>query len=153
MPIGVKDRDADVWEALLAVADVAGGTWPARARAAAVAFVTEGKESSPSLGVRLLSDLRIVFADRDKMLTDDILGKLHALDDAPWGDLGGKPLSGLRLSRLLHPYGIKPKPVRIGAEVARGYVRVDLYDAWKRYLSQPVAKTVTPVTDVTTAEQ
>ena len=50
MPPGVNDRDADVWEALLAVADVAGGNWPARARAAAVAFVTEGKDSSPSLG-------------------------------------------------------------------------------------------------------
>lgn len=149
MPAGVNDRDADVWEALLAVADVAGGTWPARARAAAVAFVTEGNESTPSLGVRLLSDLRIVFADRDKISTDDILAKLHALDDAPWGDLRGKPLSNLGLSRLLNPYGIKPKPVRIGAEVARGYVREDFHDAWKRYLSEPVAKTVTPVTDVT----
>ena len=153
MPPGVNDRDADVWEALLAVADVAGGNWPARARAAAVAFVTEGKDSSPSLGVRLLSDFRSVFAEADKAWTDDILAKLHALDDAPWGDLGGKPLSNLRLSRLLHPYGIKPKPVRIGADVARGYVREDFHDAWKRYLSQPVAKTVTPVTDVTRDEQ
>ena len=39
MPDGVEDRDADVWEALLAVADAAGGYWPARARAAAVALV------------------------------------------------------------------------------------------------------------------
>ena len=28
MPAGVEDRDADVWEALLAVADEAGGHWP-----------------------------------------------------------------------------------------------------------------------------
>ena len=28
MPDGIEDRDADVWEALLAVADLAGGDWP-----------------------------------------------------------------------------------------------------------------------------
>ena len=91
---GVNDRDAD--EALLAIADVAGKNWPARARAAAVAFVTEGKDSSPSLGVRLLSDFRSVFAEADKAWA-----KLHALDDAPWGDLRGKPLSALKAAPSL----------------------------------------------------
>ena len=28
MPAGIEDRNADVWEALLAVADLAGGDWP-----------------------------------------------------------------------------------------------------------------------------
>ena len=28
MPEGIEDRNADVWEALLAVADAAGGDWP-----------------------------------------------------------------------------------------------------------------------------
>ena len=32
MPKEIKDRDADVWEALLVVADAAGGEWPRRAR-------------------------------------------------------------------------------------------------------------------------
>src|SRR5215207_4648064 len=44
MPDGVEDRDADVWESLIAVADAAGGKWPARARATAVALVTESKQ-------------------------------------------------------------------------------------------------------------
>ena len=48
MPAGVEDRDADVWEALLAVADAAGGDWPERARAAAVALVAQSKESTPA---------------------------------------------------------------------------------------------------------
>jgi hypothetical protein len=39
MPDGLEDRNADVWEALLAVADLAGGDWPERAREAAVALV------------------------------------------------------------------------------------------------------------------
>ena len=61
LPDGVADRDGDVWESLLAVADVAAGDWPTRARVTAVAAVTDSKEHPPSLGIRLLSDLRIVF--------------------------------------------------------------------------------------------
>src|SRR5262249_52846618 len=61
MPEGVTDRDADVWEALIAVADAAGGDRPRRAREAAKAIVKRSKESTPSLGIRLLSDLRNVF--------------------------------------------------------------------------------------------
>jgi hypothetical protein len=63
----IQDRDADVWEALIAVADLAGGTWPARARAAAVALVAEAKDTEPSLGVRLLADLRTVFGSADEL--------------------------------------------------------------------------------------
>jgi Protein of unknown function (DUF3631) len=83
VPAGVEDRDADVWEPLLAVADVAGGTWPKRARVAAVTLVAESKESTPSLGVRLLSDLREVFDGTDKLTTEAILKNLHAIDEAP----------------------------------------------------------------------
>src|SRR5215831_6257772 len=39
MPSGIEDRDADVWESLLAIADAAGADWPQRARDAAVALV------------------------------------------------------------------------------------------------------------------
>jgi len=41
MPNGIEDRDADIWEALLAVADLAGGQWPDRSRVAAVALVAQ----------------------------------------------------------------------------------------------------------------
>lgn len=149
MPDGVTDRDADVWEALLAVADVAGGTWPVRARAAAVALVTEAKESTPSLGLRLLADLRDLFGDADKVPTDTLLRKLNAIDEAPWGDMRGKPLSDLGLAKRLKGYGIKPKLVRIGESVSRGYARQDFHDAWKRYLRPLTAKPVTPVTHAT----
>ena len=152
MPDGVTDRDADVWEALLAVADVAGGDWPQRARAAAVALVTQSKESSPTLGVRLLMDIRGAFGDADKMATDAILKKLHAIDEAPWGDMRGKPITDRGLARLLNGYAIKPKLVRTGGDVARGYAREDFHDAWKRYLPPLAADSVTSVTDVTGAE-
>jgi len=153
MPGGVTDRDADVWEGLLVVADAAGGTWPERARAAAVALVTEAKDSSPSLGVRLLSDLRDVFGAADNLATTTILDKLHQIDEAPWGDMRGKPLNDAGLARRLRAYGIKPKVVRIRDHTFRGYAKEDFHDAWKRYLPPLDAKPVTPVTPVTRGQK
>ena len=109
MPPEVQDRDADVWEALLAVADAAGEGWPERARVASVALVTLAKESCPSLGIRLLGDLRGVFGASSTMPTEAILKALHDLDEAPWGDLRGKPLNDRGLARLLRPYDVRPK--------------------------------------------
>lgn len=44
MPNGVEDRDADIWEALLAVADLAGGHWPTTAREAAVTLIAASRQ-------------------------------------------------------------------------------------------------------------
>ena len=113
LPDGIEDRDADVWEPLLAVADQAGGCWPDRARVAAVAHVAQAKEKSPSLGLRLLGDLRTVFGENDQMPSKFILEELIALDESPWGDLGGKPLDARRLSHMLVDYEIKSRTIRM----------------------------------------
>jgi Protein of unknown function (DUF3631) len=151
MPAGVQDRDADVWEALLACADAAGGDWPGRARAAAVTLVTEVRDSTPSLGVRLLADLRTIFDQRDAMRTTDILNALIALDEAPWADLRGKPLNARGLGVRLRQYGINRTVVRFGVETARGYERAAFTDAWSRYLGAQAEESVTSVTSVTDA--
>jgi hypothetical protein len=36
IPKGLGDRAADKWDSLLAIADIAGGDWPKRARATAL---------------------------------------------------------------------------------------------------------------------
>lgn len=92
MPEGIVDRLADVWEPILAIADAAGGAWPQRSRAACVALAGASVTREASLGVRPLTDLKMVFDGNDKMGTADILSKLHLLDEAPWSDLNGKPL-------------------------------------------------------------
>jgi hypothetical protein len=66
MPVGVEDRNADMWEPLLAVADLAGSDWPKLAREAAVAFIAAGRETPKSLNLSLLSDLRTVFENNAK---------------------------------------------------------------------------------------
>jgi hypothetical protein len=142
MPPGIADRNADVWEALLAVADVAGGDWPARARVSAVTHVTAAMGGTPSLGVRLLADLRTVFGDRDHVLSVEILEALNGMDDAPWGDLRGRPLDARGLSRRLAKYGVERHTVRIGVVTGKGYSRADLSDPWSRYL-EPICDPVT----------
>jgi len=92
MPPGIEDRNADVWEALLAVADLAGGQWPRRARVAAVALVALSMAATPSLGVQLLHDLWDVFEGHEKMSTEAILTALHGMDERPWNDMRGKPV-------------------------------------------------------------
>jgi hypothetical protein len=62
MPTGVEDRNADMWEPLLAIAEIAGGEWPERARKAAVALVAVAREVEPSLNLRLLADLRTMYS-------------------------------------------------------------------------------------------
>ena len=136
MPTGIEDRNADVWEALLAVADHAGRQWPDRARVSAVTLVTAAKAAHPSIGVRLLADLKAVFDEHqaDRLTTETILTALIAIDDAPWSDIRGKAIDARGLARRLDKYDVKRTTVRIGELVGKGYKREDLADAWSRYL-------------------
>jgi hypothetical protein len=135
MPL--EDRAADTWEPLVAIADLAGGDWPARARdAAATMTAAEAQqEEDTSASVRLLGDLREVFGAAEALYTTSILEALHKLEDAPWPDWYGHPLSTRDLARLLRPYDIRSKSVRehgTGPSL-KGYARADLHDAWQRY--------------------
>jgi phage/plasmid primase-like uncharacterized protein len=46
---GITDRNADVWESLLSVANAVGGSWPERARVAAVSLVSDALGANPAL--------------------------------------------------------------------------------------------------------
>ncbi|HEV8526410.1 MAG TPA: DUF3631 domain-containing protein [Actinomycetes bacterium] len=139
MPDGVTDRAADVWEPLLMVADLVGDEWAKRAREACVAFVTGSRDDSASVGVRLLGDLRGVFDNADAMWTDTILQKLWPLEESPWGDWYGRQLNARDLTKLLKPYGVRPRDVKLDDTNRKGYRREDLSDPWRRYLPTPSA--------------
>jgi len=146
MPEGVTDRKAEVWRALLAVADAAGGDWPKRAREACAHFALGTAASDVSLGVRLLADLKAIFGERDRMTTVDILEKLTGMEEAPWGDMprSHKPLDARGLSNLVKRYDVHPtafKPLDGTDKAVKGYTtyqtgdggNVGLADAWRRY--------------------
>lgn len=139
LPDGVVDRSAEIWEPLIAVADLADGAWPEAARQACVALAAP-QGQRVSLGVRLLADLRTIFGDANALSTDTILARLcdgeqYGLEaDAPWGELHGKPLSVRGLASMLKRYGVTPVKVKLEGRALQGYRREHLWETWTRYL-------------------
>jgi uncharacterized protein DUF3631 len=148
LPPGVDDRPADVWEPLVVVADLAGGEWPGLARQACAALVKGGRDDAQTTGTRLLADVREIFAATGEpgLWTSVLLSKLHAIEEAPWGEWHGHPLTARELANLLRPHGIKSVQVRRGDGNRHGYRRADFEDAWVRYLGSPSATSATSAT-------
>jgi hypothetical protein len=148
MPPEIEDRNADVWEALLMIADAAGNRWPERARAAAIELIGASKDQSQSLGVTLLADLARIFAEAstNQLSTQAVLDGLHALEESPWADLRGKALDARGLSRRLGNYGVKPIQIWLAGKNVRGYRASDLLDPLRRYCNPEVVETLTGLT-------
>jgi hypothetical protein len=147
MPEGVEDRQADAWEPLLVVADLAGGEWPVLAREAAVALVKVNRETPASLQLRLLQDSRLVFFQnleavaqtRPKgLLTGTVLSALYDLEDAPWQTVNkGEQFTSVQLAARMFDFGVEPEQLRPypGSNMQkRGYPLGPLAFAWRRYL-------------------
>jgi hypothetical protein len=140
MPSGLSDRAEDVWEPLLAIADLAGGDWPDRAREAAVELSGNRGENVESVGVRLLGDIRSIFDQhgRDQIGSAELVSLLILIEESPWGGWNrGKGLSTHTLARQLKGFGITPGHTRDGS--ARGYSIDQFDDVFARYL-EPTAE-------------
>src|ERR1043165_937572 len=137
IPPALNDRAADIWEPLLALADLAGGEWPDLARQAAVSLSAGAQESNPIAS--LLLDIFIVFTLQkvDRMTPQPLPAGLPSFGPRPWNEsTRGKPSTDLWLAQQLRPYGVKPRNLRIGDQVLRGYLRDDLLDVFRRYIPQ-----------------
>jgi putative DNA primase/helicase len=154
MPRALNDRAADNWRPLLAIADTVGGPWPAAARAAALAL--SGQTEDEANGAQLLADIQSIFGLQAGDLclgaegTDcpissaELADALGAMEDRPWSEWRqGKPITKSQLARLLKPFDVRPKTVRLGPDTAKGYRRSQFADAFSRYLSA-VSQVVTP---------
>ncbi len=143
LPEELDDRAQDTWEPLFAVADMAGDPWPQYARFAAVEL-SSGRLGEESLGVQLLSDINAVWPSRhDKLFTADLLTRLHALDESPWGDWD---ITGHRLARMLRPFGVTSRKIRIGDDTRQGWRYADLEPLFSLYVPDQSGTTGTPVT-------
>jgi len=128
------DRACDKWYPLLAIADIAGGHWPATARAAAIAL--RGKTANLSKEAMLFADLREIFtkANAQKLPTTEILKYLASIDERPWVSFKhGRQMTANQLAQFLKRYGVEPQMHRFGRRSARGYTMGDLAQAWERY--------------------
>ncbi len=144
---GLDDRAVDNWEALLAIADAAGGEWPEQARAAAQALSNaERGGQGDAHGELLLADVRDMFADTaaTPIPAKALLERLLAMDERPWPEASrGRPLTARQLGVRLGRFGISSRTVRTGSVTARCYVRDDFEDAFSRYLPAQSVSSVT----------
>ena len=140
----LSDRACDAWEPLFAIADDLGGDWPGRARRAAIELHRRQEMMEDSPSVILLRDIRAIFeeAGEDRLRSSDVCARLRAMHDSRWASWGGGGSAGLReggLARLLRPFEIAPRTIRLNSapvqgSTAKGYLRSDFEDAWGRYL-------------------
>jgi putative DNA primase/helicase len=137
MPEALDDGQQMNWELLLAVADLAGGNWPARARAAAITLTRERDEPSP--GKRLLAVLRAVFRTHGGLLTSPQAEQLvGAGGDGEWANYKdkGRPINKWEIAALLKPYGIRPGVIHPrGRPADRGYDVSWFETAFRHYLA------------------
>jgi hypothetical protein len=145
MPASLRNRAADNWRVLIAIADEVG--YGEAARAAAVALSAGRSDEDP--GVVLLRDIRTVFDARgvDRISRDALITELVALDDSWWAEWTGprddRPphrLTRGEMRQLLKPFGIRPKSVwplnrQPGDKSYRGFFRECFEPAWASYCS------------------
>lgn len=153
LPDALNDRAQDAWEPLLAIADLAGNGWPERARAAAVAL-HGAVDDEDTIGVQLLRAIAETFATgrTERMFTKDLLEALVGRDSEPWGAWWGAALDkgdtrgpGHKLAKLLKPFGIASKTIRIDGHSSpgKGYEAADFSDACTRYAFSTVHNVTT----------
>lgn len=135
----LSDRQNDILEPLLAIAEIAGPEWLQRVSSAAQRVLGKANlEKEESIGTTLLEDIRYLFADLPDETggypSSSLVEELNHLEGHPWADWSGRRgLSTHQLARILRPYKIYPMKRRFGADTLQSYHRRDFEDSWLRY--------------------
>ena len=139
----LSDRQKDMTEPLLALADFAGGDWPARARAALLEMLADVSSEPGDEGVPLLADIRGVFErynDKDRISSAELADALASDPEGDWAwwhdqYTGATKQRAQRwLADRLRPFNIRSAQIRFGSGSRKGYYRDSFEDAWERYL-------------------
>jgi hypothetical protein len=116
---------------------VVGGEWPQRV-AQAIRALTPQELDDEAAGVLLLEDFYHLFKTKqtDRLTSEAVVAALRQLEERPWSERGRneKPITATQVARLLRPFDIKPKSIRVGTGTPKGYEREQFTDAWARYL-------------------
>jgi len=131
----LKDREADIWEPLFAIASVAVPERLDELKQIATRLSSEkaGLDVDDTEGLRLLADIRTIFGStkRRYLATTQLVFKLKSDMESHWGE----DLTPVKLARLLRPFGISSRQLWVGGSNVRGYVYEELKSAFDRYLS------------------
>ena len=135
LPECLSDRQQDVSEPLLAVADLAGSDWGKFGRESLINLFGGTAAADESLGVKLPSDLRAVFGEGVRLSSKELVAKLIEMEGSPWAELKhGREITPNTMARLLRKFDIAPRTIREGGDTFKGYLRESFLDAWGRYL-------------------
>jgi putative DNA primase/helicase len=131
-PGGLNDRAWNNWRPLLAIALVAGGDWPARAKQAAVGLSGEFDDDDEDVGTLALQHVWEVVGPAGRLPTADVLHHLITKEEGPWAKWWEASVAkdelkspAARLARLLKPFGVKPTQLWIDGTKHRGYDAAD----------------------------
>ena len=142
----LSDRQNDIAEPLLCIAQLAGDEWLRRLTTALKNVFKISSIDEGSIGAALLQDIRTIFEQRGtvQIPSKEVVTLLCEIEGRPWADWNhGKGLSTNNLARQLKKFGIYPLTIRVGDDTAKGYRRTDFDDAWARYCPLPPIQTVT----------
>ena len=142
-PAGLSDRAEDICEPLLVVAEMAGEQWALSARAAISRIMAPGATDEEETKIQLLSAIREIFRtyDNTHIPSEDLLKALVRRDGEPWAAWWEKDIAadnirgpGARLAKLLKPFGMVPRPIRMGDDISTGYPIAAFKDPFESYL-------------------
>ncbi len=154
LPDELTDRQQDISEPLLAIADLAGGEWPSRLRCSLLALFGSAASEDSSLGITLLRDIRNVFSTRsekefERIHSADLACALCDIEGSPWLEWDrGRGLTANSMAKRLKAFHIAPQSIRIGNENKKGYLRDSFIDLWERYLPAEAVTSVTNPSDI-----
>jgi putative DNA primase/helicase len=135
MPEGLKNRRADNWRLMLAIADLAGEDWGEKTRK--TIGESEKDTDSRTANVKLLAAIQAIMLGVEEAVigSAELIEKLTADPASDWAEWSrGKPLSQKQLANMLKPFGIGADRARVEGHRIRGYLRSQFEDAWERYL-------------------
>jgi len=137
MPASAFNRVADNWRPLFAVAEEAGGDWPARATKAYEALTAENGEQG--INELLLSDIKKVLesdSELGRITSATLVAALAQIEERPWAEYGRsqKPITARQVARMLKSFKISSRQIRVGESTCKGYHVADFDDAFARYL-------------------
>ena len=109
------------------------GDWPALARAAARHL--SRADDDETYAIVLLKDLAAMFEIEEQLSSTAIVAALNEMEDRPWPEFkNGKPLTTQNVARLLKPFKIFPRKLRIHGRQTNGYSADRFKQAFARYL-------------------